>query len=102
LLDNALAVSEAGERIDIEIDPAGEPAHDGFVQLRVVDHGPGLDDTAKADAMRRFWRGDATRPGTGLGLAIVETLATSSGGRAVLADTVGGGLTVIVELLPGE
>lgn len=102
LLDNALAVSDAGDRIDVEIDPAGEPTHDGFVQLRVVDHGPGLDDPAKADAMRRFWRGDAARPGTGLGLAIVETLATSSGGRAVLADTVGGGLTVIVELPPGE
>ena len=98
LLDNALTVSRAGERIDVEIHRAAELTHDGFVQLRVVDHGPGLDDTAKADAMRRFWRGDATRPGTGLGLAIVETLATSSGGRTVLVDTVGGGLTVIVEL----
>ena len=67
----------------------------------MIDHGPGLDDTAKVDAMRRFWRGDATRPGTGLGLAIVETLATSSGGRVVLVDTVGGGLTVTVELPPG-
>lgn len=102
LLDNALAVSDAGDRIDVEIDPAGEPTHDGLVQLRVVDHGPGLDGDAKGDAMRRFWRGDATRPGTGLGLAIVETLAISSGGRAALADTVGGGLTVIVELPSGE
>jgi signal transduction histidine kinase len=102
LLDNALAVSGAGDRIDVEIDPAGEPIRDGFVQLRVVDHGPGLDDNAKADAMRRFWRGDATRPGTGLGLAIVETLATSSGGRAGLVDTVDGGLTAIVEFPLGE
>ena len=98
LLDNALAVSPAGERIDIGIDRG----QDGFVRLRVVDHGPGLDDAAKTDAMRRFWRGDVTRPGTGLGLAIVETLATSSGGRVVLADTDGGGLTVIVELPAGE
>ncbi|HUV19566.1 MAG TPA: ATP-binding protein [Ilumatobacteraceae bacterium] len=102
LLDNALAVSTGGQRIDVEIDTGGESSRDGFVQLRVVDHGPGLDDAAKADAMRRFWRGDPTRPGTGLGLAIVEMLATSSGGRAVLADTVGGGLTVIVEFPRGE
>jgi signal transduction histidine kinase len=102
LLDNALAVSSPGERIDVEIDPTSDRSREGFVQLRVVDHGPGLDDAAKADAMRRFWRGDATRPGTGLGLAIVETLASSSGGRAVLVDTVGGGLTVIVELPIGE
>lgn len=102
LLDNALAVSPPGGRIDVEIDPAGEGSQEGFVQLRVVDHGPGLDDTGKADAMRRFWRGDTTRPGTGLGLAIVETLAAASGGRAALVDTVGGGLTVIVELPAGE
>jgi signal transduction histidine kinase len=98
LLDNALAVSPAGSSIQVEIDRAST----GFVELRVVDHGPGLDDAAKSDALRRFWRGDTSRPGTGLGLAIVDTLATSSGGRVTLADTVGGGLTVVVELPAGE
>ncbi len=98
LLDNALAVVPTGSHVDVEIDRTNE----GTVALRVVDHGPGLDDAAKIDAMRRFWRGDTSRPGTGLGLAIVDTLASSSGGRVVLADTVGGGLTVIVELPTGE
>ncbi len=51
----------------------------------------------KLDAVRRFWRGDISRPGTGLGLAIVDTLATASGGRVTLSDTPGGGLTVVVE-----
>jgi signal transduction histidine kinase len=95
LLDNALAVSPPGTSLDVEI-VAGRP---GVVELRVVDHGPGLTDEAKAAATRRFWRGDTSRPGTGLGLAIVETLATSSGGQVRLVDTEGGGLTVIVELL---
>lgn len=98
LLDNALAVAPSGSSIDVVIDRIAAKS----VELRVVDHGPGLDDAAKIDAMRRFWRGDASRPGTGLGLAIVDTLASSSGGRVVLADTVGGGLTVIVELPTGE
>ena len=98
LLDNALAVAPSGSSIDVVIDRIAT----GSVELRVVDHGPGLDDAAKIDAMRRFWRGDTSRPGTGLGLAIVDTLASSSGGRVVLADTVGGGLTVIVELPSGE
>ena len=97
LFDNALNVSPSGASIEVEI----VARLDGSVELRVVDHGPGLGDAAKADAMRRFWRGDSTRPGTGLGLAIVETLATSSGGRATLVDTIGGGLTVIVELPAG-
>lgn len=94
LLDNALAVTPSGGGVEVEI----AVRHDGFVELRVVDHGPGLVDGAKVDAMRRFWRGDTTRPGTGLGLAIVDTLATSSGGRVTIVDTVGGGLTVTVEL----
>jgi signal transduction histidine kinase len=94
LLDNALVVSSPGTSLGVEI-VAGRA---GFVELRVVDHGPGLTDEAKAAATRRFWRGDTSRPGTGLGLAIVETLATSSGGQVRLVDTEGGGLTVIVEL----
>jgi signal transduction histidine kinase len=98
LLDNALAVSPPGSRLDVEIDRTGSDV----VTLRVIDHGPGLAGDAKVDAMRRFWRGDTSRPGTGLGLAIVDTLATASGGRVELADTDGGGLTVIVELLSGE
>ncbi len=94
LFDNALAVTAPGGGIEVEIDGR----RDGIIELRVVDHGPGLSDAAKADAMRRFWRGDTSRPGTGLGLAIVETLATSSGGGATLLDTAGGGLTVVVDL----
>ena len=98
LLDNALAVAPPGSSIDVDIARIA----DRTAELRVVDHGPGLDDAAKVDAMRRFWRGDTSRAGTGLGLAIVDTLTTASGGRVVLADTVGGGLTVVVELPTGE
>ncbi len=94
LLDNALAVSSSGTSIEVAIDARAEAA----VELCVIDHGPGLSDAAKVEAMRRFWRGDITRPGTGLGLAIVETLAQASGGQVVLTDTGGGGLTVVVEL----
>lgn len=93
LLDNALAFSTAGGGVEVDVHMGADTVH-----LHVVDHGPGLDDEGKVDALGRFWRGDTTRPGTGLGLAIVEALATASGGRVVLADTPGGGLTVVVEL----
>jgi len=93
LLDNALAVAPSGSSVDIEVALSA----DAVVELRVIDHGPGLADNAKIDAVRRFWRGDISRPGTGLGLAIVDTLATASGGRVMLSDTPGGGLTVVVE-----
>ncbi len=94
LLDNALAVSPSGTSIEVEIRARAEAS----IELYVIDHGPGLTDAAKAEATRRFWRGDITRPGTGLGLAIVDTLAQASGGQVALVDTDGGGLTVVVEL----
>jgi signal transduction histidine kinase len=94
VLDNALLVSDVGSTVDVRL--ATSPDR---VALCVVDRGPGLSDADKRDAMRRFWRGDTTRPGTGLGLAIVDALATASGGSAVLSDTDGGGLTVTVTLL---
>ncbi len=94
LFDNALAVAPSGTGIEVEIGAASR----GVIELRVIDHGPGLADAEKVDSLRRFWRGDITRPGTGLGLAIVDTLATASGGQVRLVDTVGGGLTVVVEL----
>ena len=94
VLDNALLVSDVGSTVDVRL--ATSPDR---VALCVVDRGPGLSDADKRDAMRRFWRGDTTRPGTGLGLAIVDALATASGGSVVLSDTDGGGLTVTVTLL---
>lgn len=106
LLDNALAVSAPGSEIGVRID-SSEPLGSGTapstraVELHVIDHGPGLSDEAKTDALRRFWRGDHSKPGTGLGLAIVETLAVSSGGSVRLQDTPGGGLTVVVALPTG-
>jgi len=98
LFDNALAVAPSGTGIEVEISAASGDSGRGVVELRVIDHGPGLGDAAKVDALRRFWRGDTSRPGTGLGLAIVETLATASGGQVALEDTAGGGLTVVVQL----
>jgi signal transduction histidine kinase len=52
-----------------------------------------------AQQEQAFLRFASTTPGgAGLGLAIVHRLVTSNGGRAVLSDTPGGGLTVTVDL----
>jgi len=93
LLDNALGVAPVGTTVRVAV--RSEP---GVVVLAVTDEGPGLDDEAKTDAVRRFWRGDPSRPGTGLGLAIVDALSTASGGAVRLSDAPTGGLAVEVSL----
>ncbi len=93
VLDNALLVSAQGSTVMVGLDASSTSA-----TVSIVDHGPGLSDDDKRDALRRFWRGDTSRPGTGLGLAIVDALATASGGSTTLSDTAGGGLTVAVTL----
>lgn len=93
VFDNALLVSPQGATVTVVLDASATSA-----TVTIVDHGPGLSDDDKRNAMRRFWRGDTSRPGTGLGLAIVDALATASGGSTTLSDTAGGGLTVTVTL----
>jgi signal transduction histidine kinase len=93
ILDNAVRASPSGSVVTVAIDEK-----DHTVALSILDHGPGLSDADKAEATRRFWRGDTTTPGTGLGLAIVDALAVASGGSVALCDTEGGGLTVTVSL----
>jgi signal transduction histidine kinase len=67
-------------------------------QVTVADDGPGMN---AEDRERAFLRFSTSNPnGTGLGLAIVHRLVTSNGGTARLAETPGGGLTVILDF-PG-
>lgn len=96
VLDNALAVSPAGATIEVGISPAGS----GWA-LSVTDAGPGLSDEDKQKALRRFWRGDSSRPGSGLGLAIAGALAAAGGGSLELQDNPAGpGLRAVVRLEP--
>ena len=94
LIDNAVDFSFAGGVVELDIRRDGEA-----LLLSVVDHGPGLPDKAKRDALQRFWRGDTSRQGSGLGLSIVDTLVRASNGTVALHDTPGGGLTAVVQLV---
>jgi signal transduction histidine kinase len=91
LIANALdAVPEGGH---VEVSAGSRP---GTVLMRVADDGPGMSESARADAFRRFGRSGTG--GNGLGLAIVHRLATANGGRIALDQTPGGGLTVSLTL----
>jgi signal transduction histidine kinase len=90
LFANALEALSAGSHVTVTtaVTTAG-------AQITVADDGPGMN---AEDRERAFLRFSTSNPnGTGLGLAIVHRLVTSNGGTARLAETPGGGLTVILD-----
>ena len=95
LLSNALRASPMGSEIDIEVTATART-----VTVRVLDRGPGMGPEERAQAFRRFWRGEASASdgGTGLGLPIAAELVRASGGTIELLERPGGGLVVEVRL----
>lgn len=70
----------------------------GGVEVRVVDHGPGIADADKAAVFERFHRGVHQRPGWGLGLSTARQLVATMGLELRLSDTPGGGATFAIGL----
>ena len=70
------------------------------VQLRVVDHGPGIPKADRKRVFLAFHRlGDpGDRTGVGLGLVVSRGLAEAMGGTVEPGETPGGGLTMVVSL----
>ena len=90
LVDNAIAHSEKGTRVEVR-----SAAEDGQVRVDVVDHGDGVDVADVEGLTRRFSRGDSGSGGrrVGLGLALVTQIVRSHGGRLEVTETPGGGAT---------
>ena len=71
----------------------------GQVEVLVVDRGPGIPASQRAEVLRPFQRlDDDHSAGIGLGLSIVLGFTELLGGTLRLEDTPGGGLTVVLGL----
>ncbi len=97
LLLNALQHSPTGAQVQLNL----SVMHDA-VEMRVADHGEGIDPTVQAQVFDRFFRGDHSRSratgGAGLGLAICKAVVEKAGGSIALASTPGQGTIVTVRL----
>lgn len=96
LLENALRFAPAGTVVTVAARKAGNA-----VELRVVDHGPGIAPVDRARVFEEFARGAGQRdegPGVGLGLAIVRSMVQVHGGGVWYEETRGGGATFAISL----
>jgi two-component system sensor histidine kinase KdpD len=74
--------------------------HAEWVELRIIDRGPGVPEAERNNIFTPFQRlGDTDNTaGTGLGLALSRGLVEAMGGELVPEDTPGGGLTMVLRL----
>ncbi len=100
VLQNALKYGQPDQApIDVR---ASE--HASRVELRVVDHGPGLPEDAAELVFGAFerlgdrGRGDSGAAGVGLGLSVARGFTEAMGGTIRAEDTPGGGLTIVISL----
>ncbi len=95
LLANAVRHSPDARRVRV--------ATSGFadiVEIRVIDHGPGIPPERRDELFLPFQRlGDTDNTtGLGLGLALSKGFVEGIGGTLTPEDTPGGGLTMVVAL----
>ncbi|RMI09187.1 ATP-binding protein [Cellulomonas triticagri] len=95
VLANAVHVSPRGRRPRLTTSTFGDR-----VEIRVVDHGPGVDPERHDDLFVPFQRlGDTDNStGLGLGLALSRGFAEGMGGTLTPEPTPGGGLTMVISL----
>ncbi|MEU4243607.1 sensor histidine kinase KdpD [Actinoplanes sp. NPDC026619] len=98
LIANALRYSPPGRPPVVTASALG-----GRLELRVIDHGPGIPENRWNDVFLPFQRlGDRdNHTGVGLGLALSRGLTEAMGGTLTPDHTPGGGLTMILTLPAG-
>ncbi|HEU4526863.1 MAG TPA: ATP-binding protein [Actinomycetota bacterium] len=97
LLDNAVRFTPEGGRVTVSAE-----RHDGAVDVRVADTGPGIAPEHLPRLFERFYRVDPARSqkegGTGIGLAIARSVVEAHGGRIWADSSPGQGSVFTFEL----
>jgi signal transduction histidine kinase len=83
LIENAIRYGASGNDIEVTVNEAGRR-----ISIAVADHGPGIPEERREEALRRFGRLDSSRSegGAGLGLALVRAIAHLHGGELFLEN----------------
>ena len=98
--ENAGDPEPASGRGDGDADiTASAGTHDGWADIIIADHGPGIPEADRERVLKRFVRLEISRtlPGTGLGLSLVAAVVRLHKGTIRLEDN-GPGLRVVLSL----
>lgn len=91
ILDNA-----AKHGVDGKVIEASLGAEDGFVVIRIRDHGPGIPEDELPLVKRKFYKGSSKARGSGIGLAVCDEIVQLHNGTLTLNNAPGGGTEVTV------
>lgn len=96
LIDNAVKFAGSGATVTVTV--ADGPQ--GWVDIHVIDDGPGMPIHDLTRAAEPFWRapGRQNIPGSGLGMTIATALVTASGGSLTLMPGEERGLHALIRL----
>jgi signal transduction histidine kinase len=101
LLNLVLNASQAMEGAPVRrLTIATALAVDGWVELEVIDTGPGIAPDVKARLFKAFFTTKRPGQGTGLGLSVSRTIVEAHHGAIRVESTPGEGATFIVRLPP--
>jgi two-component system sensor histidine kinase KdpD len=100
VISNALRAAPPGTSVRVT---AGRvrAADRETVDVRVIDHGPGIRVADRDRVFQPFQRAvdhGADSTGVGLGLAIARGFVEAMGGEVVIEDTPGGGTTIVISV----
>ncbi|NCW26340.1 MAG: PAS domain-containing sensor histidine kinase, partial [Betaproteobacteria bacterium] len=102
LVSNAVRYTPAGGCVQLQ----GHLRRDGYLELRVIDNGIGIERHHLPRITQRFYRVDKSRSrgtgGTGLGLAIVKHAITRHGGELLVESTPGEGSCFTLTVPPAR
>jgi two-component system sensor histidine kinase KdpD len=95
LVENAVKYTPPGSRIIIAAEAVGQ-----YMQVSVIDNGPGLPAGREQVLFEKFTRGEqeSATAGVGLGLAICQAIITAHGGVIGAAAAPEGGASIVFTL----
>ncbi len=97
LLENAVRFSPPRTRIEVHAEATGGDFGAVGVEIRVIDHGPGVAPDERDRIIEAFVQGRDRTEGTGLGLATARSFVDAHDGRLDVEQNPARGATFVVD-----